>query len=326
MIICYRLNCSPHMRSRATALVLGAARALSAKHGRASTWPTMQPAGEVGYASFNYCAPDVTAVSTRRDVAGSDGELEGAAWAPTTVRIHDGRGRPWSLEKNGFKLVADPIDAIDLYDDAAVLGEYYGMCEALVAEQCPGATVVKAFDHNVRCEEGKASGRKLKGGSNVQAPAGLVHGDYTAVSAPRRLAQLSEAPKTNDALNKPPLDGVDVAGRRFAFVNVWRPISEVKSTPLACCDAATVRDDRDLLTFKIYYEDRVGENYFARHHEQHAWYYFPRMKREEALLIQQWDSKTDAAKFALHSAFADPSSPPHAPARESIEVRLVVVY
>ena len=316
------------MRSRATALVLGAARALSAasrKNGRASTWPSMQRVKEVGYASFNYCAPDVTAVSTRRDVAGSDGELEGAAWAPTSVRIHDGRGRPWSLEKNGFRLVEDAIDAdLDLYDDAAVTGRYYGMCEALVAEQCPGARVVKAFDHNVRCEEGKASGRKLKGGSNVQAPAGLVHGDYTAVSAPRRLAQLAEAPKTNDALNKPPLDGVEATGRRFAFVNVWRPISEVRSTPLACCDAATVRDD-DLLTFKIYYEDRVGENYFARHHERHAWYYFPRMQRDEALLIQQWDS-ADAAKFALHSAFADPSSPPDAPARESIEVRLVVVY
>ena len=313
------------MRSRATALVLGAARALSAKNGRASTWPSMQRVKEVGYASFNYCAPDVTAVSTRRDVAGSDGELEGAAWAPTSVRIHDGRGRPWSLERNGFRLVEEAIDAdLDLYDDAAVTGRYYGMCEALVAEQCPGARVVKAFDHNVRCEEGKASGRKLKGGSNVQAPAGLVHGDYTAVSAPRRLAQLSETPKTNDALNKPPLDGVEATGRRFAFVNVWRPISEVRSTPLACCDAATVRDD-DLLTFKIYYEDRVGENYFARHHERHAWYYFPRMQRDEALLIQQWDS-ADAAKFALHSAFADPSSPPDAPARESIEVRLVVVY
>ena len=315
------------MRKSAPVLLLCAAHALSASHGRASTWPSMQRVKEVGYASFNYCASDVTAVSTRRDVAGSDGELEGAAWSPTTVRIYDGRGRPWSLERNGFRLVEDAIDAeLDLYDDAAVTGRYYGMCEALVAEQCPGARVVKAFDHNVRCEEGKASGRKLKGGSNVQAPAGLVHGDYTAVSAPRRLAQLSEAPKTNDALNKPPLDGVDVAGRRFAFVNVWRPISEVKSTPLACCDAATVRDDRDLLTFKIYYEDRVGENYFARHHERHAWYYFPRMKREEALLIQQWDSADDAAKFALHSAFADPATPPDAPARESIEVRLVVVY
>ena len=190
------------------------------------------------------------------------------------------------------------------------------MCERLVAEQCPGATVVKAFDHNVRCEEGKASGRRLKGGSNVQAPAGPVHGDYTAVSAPRRLAQLSETPKTNDALDKPPSTASAAAGRRFAErERVAADQRGVKSTPLACCDTATVRDD-DLLTFKIYYEDRVGENYFARHHQRHAWYYFPRMQREEALLIQQWDS-SEAAKFALHSAFADPSSPPEAPAREA---------
>ena len=54
-------------------------------------------------------------------------------------------------------------------------------------------------------------------------------------------------------------------------------------------------------------------------------------------LIKQWDShgglargKTDAAggrsTFALHSAFADPMSHPGAHDRESIEVRLVLVY
>ena len=277
--------------------------------------------------SLNYCAADVTAVSTRRDGTGSDGELEGAAWAPTTVRMCDGRGRRWELPQHGFKLVEDAIDAeLDLYDNDAVVETYYSMCEALVAEECPGVTFVRAFDHNVRCEEGKASGRKLRGGNNVQAPAGLVHGDYTAASAPRRLAQLAAATKANNVLSALPLDGVDAATTRFAFVNVWRPISEVRSTPLACCDASTVRDDRDPLTFKIHYPDRVGENYFARHDPAHAWYYFPQMKRDEALLIQQWDSSDVAARFALHSAFADPASQPNAPARESIEVRLVVVY
>ena len=84
------------------------------------------------------------------------------------------------------------------------------------------------------------------------------------------------------------------------------------------------------MTFKIHYEDRVGENYWARHADRHAWYYFPGMTRDEALLLLQWDSAgalgTDAACFALHSAFADPTSAPDAPDRESIEVRLVVVY
>merc|ERR1719174_3026505 len=82
-------------------------------------------------------------------------------------------------------------------------------------------------------------------------------------------------------------------------------IIEVRSTPLACSDACTVRDDRDLV---------------------HAWYYFPRMKRDEALLIQHRDSSDEAAKFLHHNAFADLSSPPDVPAREIIEVRLVVVY
>ena len=57
----------------------------------------------------------------------------------------------------------------------------------------------------------------------------------------------------------------------------------------------------------------------------------------ETLFIKQWDSHGDMAPgrpkiaegtstFALHSAFADPHSSPGAPDRESIEVRLVLVY
>ena len=34
----------------------------------------------------------------------------------------------------------------------------------------------------------------------IQAPATLVHGDYTLTSAPRRVAILGEPPKTNDVL------------------------------------------------------------------------------------------------------------------------------
>ena len=91
----------------------------------------------------------------------------------------------------------------------------------------------------------------------------------------------------------------------------------------------------------------AGENYFASHAPSHAWWYFPRMEPSEAMIIKQWDSAGDLASkgrestrgsasgagvggpvstFALHSAFADPSSPEGAPPRESIEVRCVVLY
>ena len=143
--------------------------------------------------------------------------------------------------------------------------------------------------------------------------------------------------------------------RRFALINVWRPITAapVQSNPLACCDATSARKE-ELVVFEIHYADRIGENYFAAGSDAHRWVYFPGMARDEALLIKQWDSAGDLAResaaqlqaadadgrkkqkvegggaplstFTLHSAFGDPTSAPDAPDRESIEVRCVVLY
>ena len=105
----------------------------------------------------------------------------------------------------------------------------------------------------------------------------------------------------------------------------------------------------DLITFEIHYADRVGENYFAKHNEQQRWYYYPAMKKNEVLLMTQWDSDGDFAKqnatantqtaakseggegpsrptFCLHSAFDDPSSPENPQDRESIEVRCIALF
>jgi len=124
------------------------------------------------------------------------------------------------------------------------------------------------------------------------------------------------------------------ASTRFAIVNVWRNISEepVRVLPLACCDARSVVAS-DLCVFEIHYADRVGENYFAAHEPRHTWYYYPRMAREEALLIKQWDShgalvtgSDSCSTFSLHTAFQDPTTPVGSPDRESIEVRCICVF
>ena len=134
----------------------------------------------------------------------------------------------------------------------------------------------------------------------------------------------------------------------------------MQSQPLALCDAASTRAD-ELITFEIRYADRVGENYFARASPRHAWYHFPRLTRDEAILIKCWDSRgaafvgrmeaargfppppvtsadgdgataqrlaqrTVPATFSLHTGFDDPATPPGAPERESIEVRLVAFF
>jgi hypothetical protein len=51
------------------------------------------------------------------------------------------------------------------------------------------------------------------------------------------------------------------------------------------------------------------------------------MTPDEALLLKCFDSIQDGrARFTAHTAFEDPTAPPDAPARESIEVRALVFF
>lgn len=86
-------------------------------------------------------------------------------------------------------------------------------------------------------------------------------------------------------------DLVDSGQARFAMINVWRNIRDVPvaKTPLAACDAATISKD-SIVTFEIRYNDRVGENYMSRYDPKQRWYYFPKMVRDEAMMLKVWDS------------------------------------
>jgi hypothetical protein len=51
------------------------------------------------------------------------------------------------------------------------------------------------------------------------------------------------------------------------------------------------------------------------------------MQTDEALLLKCYDSMEDGrARFTAHAAFDDPTTPPQAPARESIEARTLVFF
>lgn len=285
-------------------------------------------------------------VYTRRDLSGSDGEFIGTDPKPVEVEITNGRGRDITLDQNGFCLVADEAPAVDFFNDKEVLEKYYTACEELVMK-VTGASRVLAFDHNLRAKQRKLAGARLAGGNAVQEPlVGYgVHNDYTATSSVNRVRQLAQPPKSNDTLRASgegsriaPAELDSLLSGRWAFFNVWRNVASepVERFPLAAADARTVAKD-DLVVFEIRYADRIGENYFARHKESHKWFYFPRMTRDEVMLLKCWDSRgvdflgpKDApsvpATFSLHSAFDDPATRPDAPDRESIEVRTVAFF
>lgn len=320
--------------------------------------------GTSGY--FDYLDPAVQSslfrngkVLTRRDPDGSDAGTVGVDRRRLEVPVRDARllqgDARHTLKTNGYELLthANTIDHIDFFDHQQVVKAYYPQCAEIV-RAFTGAQVF-AFDHNVRSATGKQTKQRIAGGQQVQGPAHIVHGDYTLTSAPQRLRDLTKPPKTNDTLRGTVLQETQSLIRpeeaervladngRFAIINVWRNIAQepVATNPLALCDAQTVQPE-DLVVFEIHYQDRVGENYFAKHSPRHQWFYYPHITRNEALLIKQWDSAGPLARskgtlsddtspeapstFSFHSAFEDPSTPPDAPDRWSIEVRCFALY
>jgi len=227
------------------------------------------------------------------------------------MTIYDLRGRaePASLDVEGFALVRRGTQVRDFYDEQEIKIVYYPEVERLVRE-ATGAEKVLVFDHNVRC--GPAAKRGDKG---IREPVRYAHNDYTLKSGPQRVRDLLAADEAEERMK-----------HRFAIVNVWRPIQgPVMDTPLAVCDARTIAPD-DFVATDLKYRDRTGEVYSMAFNPAHRWFYVSRMERDEALLLKCYDSEPGRTRFTAHSAFDDPTCPPGAPARESIEIRTLVFF
>jgi hypothetical protein len=231
-----------------------------------------------------------------------------------TVPIHDMRplAGAFSLDREGFELHHHRTAVLDLYDDAAIEQVYYAEIEALL-RAVTGAARVVIFDATRR-SDGGAGARNRDG---LRGPASRVHVDYTEKSGPQRVEDLfGEAEAAQLA----------ASGARVLQINVWRPIrGPVERSPLALADASSVRPEHLIATDQVF-PDRVGEIYHLAYDPAQRWYYAPAMTPDEVLLIKGWDSLNDGrARFTPHSAFELPDTPADAPARESIEVRTLVV-
>jgi hypothetical protein len=215
-----------------------------------------------------------------------------------------------SLDGQGFVLIHHETSVKDFYDQEKLERIYYREVEQLLKE-ATGAAKVLVFDHRVRNLTLAQRGEK-----NVQGYGKVVHNDYSAKSGPRRVRDHLPAEEAEQRLR-----------RRFAEINVWRPIrGPVESTPLALCDARSI-DAQDFVPVDMIYPDKVGETYGFTYNPNHRWFYFPRLEGNEVILLKCYDSKEDGrARFTPHSAFDDPTSPPHAATRESIEVRALVFW
>ena len=207
------------------------------------------------------------------------------------------------LDIDGYELVAHETD-VDFSDEKAIRSVYYDQAAELV-RAATGAARVTVFDHTLR----------RSGSGTARQPVWLAHNDYTETSGPQRVRDLMGA------------EAEALLEKRFAIINVWRPIEAPAShAPLAICDARSMGFG-DFVPSDLVYRDRRGETYQVRHSEGQRWFYAPDMAPDEAMLIKCFDSARDGrARFTAHSAFDDPLTPAGAPPRQSIEIRTLAFF
>jgi ribosomal protein L34 len=214
-----------------------------------------------------------------------------------------------SLDEQGFVLVEHKTKVTDFFDPAQLKSVYYPEVEQLIKDES-GASRVVIFDHTLRSGDEAEREAKL-----IREPVLSAHNDYTEWSGPNRLREVL------------PNEAEELLKNRFAIIQVWRAINQpIQSNPLAIADGKSVEME-DLIVAERRYPHRVGQTYRLRYNPKHRWFYFPEMRRDEALVFKVYDSEKDGrARFTPHTSFEDPASPANAPARQSIEVRALAFF
>lgn len=254
-----------------------------------------------------------------------------------------------TLDGNGICVVPHEtsLSTEDFYESPEKIQKvFYQECIDLI-KRSTGASKVIVFDHNVRSSDALKNAMNEKGrreisaektgGSVISTPAiGGCHNDYTEWSGVARLKDLAKPPGDPNRMDYKLTGGKamvdekelpELLKNRFVYINVWKNISEipVMKHPLAVCDGASC-DPKSFVEMGNIYIDRYGEIYSFRHDDSHRWIYYSQLRKDEAILLKCYDSRTDVARWTGHCSVDDPLTSKDMPPRESIEARCIAFF
>ena len=175
--------------------------------------------------TVNYIKNDGTELFTYTGGPGSTEVKNQGTPDPQLVIMHNGRleADRFTLDGDGFRFVDHPTKMADFFDADEIKRVYYPEMIELIKRES-GATRVVVFDHTLRTADDATREEK-----KIREAVHRAHNDYTEWSGPQRLREI--LPDEADELLK----------RRFAIIQVWRPIRHpVETDPLAICDARSV--------------------------------------------------------------------------------------
>jgi len=254
------------------------------------------------------------------------------------------------LESNGFALVNHRtcLSNQDFYKGRGLIESvYYQEMEQLI-QQTLGADKVFVFASQVRnstrqselnptelnpFEEKTPTLGKAKADwapVQVSSYASKVHTDFTGSKSAEKFYRAAGVPA-----------GTKV---RYVLMNAWRNICDahpVYNQPLAVLDSTSIREGEmvrvneqlkpgaQCQTLDGMSTNDCAEQYrlTAERAEEHQWFYYPHMRRDEVLLFKQFDSDPSRpSRFTFHSSFNDQDVAAGLPQRESVEVRAMAIF
>ena len=255
------------------------------------------------------------------------GALAGCA---LDVEIRDGRQSDLpGWETCGFELVRHHSSVADWTDDEEIASLHYGEAEDL-ARRLTGCQAALVSDHVKRSAEPARRSRE-------QTPVRLVHSDFAAnYEDVARHAYHEVRGRGAATLDRTGVSSPDIeAAERIVMLQLWRNLGAPKMDfPMAFCDARTVTPAE---TRPFPYTGYVagGRSFDALavmappDPEDHAWYSFPSMATDEVVAFRTYDTdlvRADQTWFTPHSAFRDPDVKIGAPARFSVEMRVLCLF
>ncbi len=222
-----------------------------------------------------------------------------------------------SLDREGAALVPHKTAVRDFYDPEQRSGLYLDEVEELIRE-VTGASKVFVLRGGGMIRYAERS-PLYKTGVNTQT-AHFPHIDFTPATSPGLAETVFGAGKV-----------VVRPGQRLVGYNIWRVVSDPpQDIPLAVCDSRTV-ERQDLMEADGVYDAGPPpwmelEAFAVRHNPRHRWFYFRDMRPDEALVFRAYDNQPGFRAGVPHTAFDDPTCPPDAPPRVSVEARAFALF
>lgn len=304
-----------------------------------------ESSGEIGPSRFAELGEALEAIpAARRDMQAilkmRESMRSGFVTVVDGVTVHNGRrdNGEGSLARRSFQLMPQPSMVGDWTNDAEVRARYYPALERLCKE-VSGAAITVCTSHLYRSSARQGPFSKLSSAS--MTPIMAVHNDFvddykdTLV----QLMQLEEGGQPNldpqdfgaiKALRAQGFDSKALEACRLVVFNAWRNVGDepVQRNPLALLDPRSISRD-DLIPQYPFANADTGVKglgvFNCLASDKHRFVFFPRMTKDEVLLLKTYDS--DASPFIppMHTSFDDPSTPDDAPPRTSIDARILCI-